>query len=113
QLVVLLVIEELANGDVLAWPFAEPDKVAYGRSRDEVIEQQELFLTEHLTRAPGSALAGYDPEAAVSLELVEVQLEREDLPERARMPEPLVFPCLIVPDHQQGGQHAWAVVLNL
>ena len=27
QLVVLLVIEELPSGDVLAWPFADPDMV--------------------------------------------------------------------------------------
>jgi ATP-dependent Clp protease ATP-binding subunit ClpC len=109
QLVVLLVIEELPNQDVLAWPFADPDMVAHGRNRDEAIEQQELFLQEHLARAPGSALASFDPHAEVVIQTVEVQLTREGLPDRVAETEPLPFPCLIVPD----GQNAWAVVLNL
>jgi ATP-dependent Clp protease ATP-binding subunit ClpC len=109
QLVVLMVIEELPSGDVLAWPFAEPDKVAHGRSREEALEKQELFLREHLARAPGSVLASYDPDAEVELELVEVELQRDELPERVRIPEPLVFPCLVVPE----GDDAWVVVLNL
>jgi ATP-dependent Clp protease ATP-binding subunit ClpC len=109
QLVVLLVIEELPSGDVLAWPFADPEMVAHGRNRDEALEQQELFLHEHLARAPGSTLASFDPHADVTIELVEVELTREGLPERVAVTEPLVFPCLIVPD----GANAWAVVLNL
>jgi ATP-dependent Clp protease ATP-binding subunit ClpC len=109
QLVVLLVIEELPSGDVLAWPFADPDMVAHGRNRDEAIEQQELFLHEHLARVPGSSLASFDPHADAQIELVEVELTREGLPERVAVTEPLVFPCLIVPD----GANAWAVVLNL
>ncbi|PRP92194.1 ATP-dependent Clp protease ATP-binding subunit ClpC [Enhygromyxa salina] len=109
QLVVLLVIEELQSGDFLAWPFAEPDKVAHGRTREEAIEQQELFLREHLAKAPGAALAIYDPHAEAELELVEVPLQRDDLPDRVSLPEPLTFPCLIVP----AGADAWAVVLNL
>jgi ATP-dependent Clp protease ATP-binding subunit ClpC len=109
QLVVLLVVEELPSGDVLAWPFADPDMVAYGRNRDEAIEQQELFLHSHLARVPGSTLASFDPHADAMIELVDVELTREGLPDRVAVTEPLTFPCLIVPD----GANAWAVVLNL
>jgi ATP-dependent Clp protease ATP-binding subunit ClpC len=109
NLVVLLVIEELPSGDVLAWPFADPDMVAHGRSRDEALEQQELFLHSHLARVPGSTLASFDPHADAVIELVEVQLTREGLPDRVAVTEPLTFPCLIVPD----GANVWAVVLNL
>ncbi|KIG14869.1 ClpB protein [Enhygromyxa salina] len=109
QLVVLLVVEELPSGDFLAWPFAEPDKVAHASTREEVLEQQELFLREHLVRVPGDALAGYDPHAEGELQIVDVPLQRDDLPDRVSLSTPLPFPCLIVPD----GADAWAVVLNL
>ena len=46
QLVVLTVVEELPSGDVLAWPFAEPDKVAHGRSREEALEKVRLALAD-------------------------------------------------------------------
>lgn len=112
QLVVLLVIEELQRGDFLVWPFADPSLVAYGRTRDEAIEQQELFLREHLAKLGGGGLASFDPHGEVTLERVEVMLQRDDLPERARIDQPLVFPCLIVPD-ASSSDDVWAVVLNL
>ncbi len=112
QLVVLLVIEELQRGDFLAWPFAAPHLIAYGRTRDEAIEQQELFLREYLGKLPGGDLASFDPHGEARLELVEVPLQRDDLPERVRLDQPLLFPCLLVPDSTQP-EHVWAVVLNL
>jgi len=116
QLVVLLVIQELHCGDFLAWPFADPDLVAYGRTRAEAIEQQELFLREHLARVSGSELARFDPHGDAKLELVEVALQRDDLPDRAQLDQPLVFPCLIVPDPTNSpgvGSGVWAIVLSL
>jgi ATP-dependent Clp protease ATP-binding subunit ClpC len=112
QLVVLLVIEELQRGDFLVWPFADPTLIAHGRTRDEAIEQQELFLREHLAKLGGGALASFDPHTEVTLERVEVALQRDDLPERVRIEQPLVFPCLIVPDSSNRAD-VWAVVLNL
>jgi ATP-dependent Clp protease ATP-binding subunit ClpC len=112
QLVVLLVIEELQRGDFLVWPFADPTLIAYGRTRDEAIEQQELFLREHLAKLGGGELGSYDPHAEVTLEQVEVPLQRDDLPERVAIEQPLLFPCLIVPDSASAAD-VWAVVLNL
>ncbi|HVH98956.1 MAG TPA: AAA family ATPase [Enhygromyxa sp.] len=112
QLVVLLVIEELQRGDFLVWPFADPTLIAYGRTRGEAIEQQELFLREHLAKLGGGGLAGFDPHAEVTLEQVEVPLQRDDLPERVRIDQPLLFPCVIVPDSSSAAD-VWAVVLNL
>ena len=112
QIVVLLVIEELSRGDFLVWPFANPELIAYGQTRQEALEQQELFLREHLAKLPGAALASFDPHAEARIELVEVPLQRDDLPDRARLEHPLVFPCLIVPDTSDPDD-VWAVVLNL
>src|SRR5690606_14605857 len=109
QLVVLLVIEELQRGDFLVWPFADPRLIAYGRTRDEAIEQQELFLREHLAKLGGGSLASFDPHAEVTLEQVAVPLQRDDLPERVSIEQPLLFPCLIVPD-AVNDDDVWAVV---
>ena len=62
ELVVLVVVEELPSGDFLAWPFAEPDKVSLGRTREQALEQQELFLREHLAQRPGSTTTTRYPE---------------------------------------------------
>jgi ATP-dependent Clp protease ATP-binding subunit ClpC len=106
---VLVVIEELANGDWLAWPFADREKVAYARDRDDVLEQQELFLRDHLATLPAGELARFDPDSQARLHCVDVPIQRAGLPERMTISEPLRFPCLVVPD----GKHAWAVVLPL
>ncbi|MFO7564770.1 MAG: AAA family ATPase [Enhygromyxa sp.] len=117
QLVVLLVIEELQRGDFLVWPFANPSLIAYGSTREEALEQQELFLREHLASLSGAALASFDPHGEARIERVEVPLQRDDLPDRVKLERPLPFPCLIVPDcsnpssRDQGD--VWAVVLNL
>ncbi|HLT39775.1 MAG TPA: hypothetical protein VK034_26010, partial [Enhygromyxa sp.] len=117
QLIVLLVIEELQRGDFLAWPFADPTLVAYGQTREEAIEQQELFLREHLAKLSGGALASFDPHGEATLELVEIPLQRDDLPDRVKIDQPLSFPCLIVPDWSSATtgepSDVWAVVLNL
>ncbi len=109
SLEVLLVVEELANGDWLAWPFADRQKVAYARDRDDVLEQQELFLRDHLATLPASELARFDPDGQARLHRVDVPLQLAGLPERMAIHEPLSFPCLVVPD----GRHAWVVVLPL
>ncbi len=106
---VLLVVEELANGDWLAWPFADREKVAYARERDDVLEEQELFLRDHLAMLPAGELARFDPTGEARLHRVEVPLQLAGLPERMSIPEPLSFPCLVVPD----AKHAWVVVLPL
>ena len=112
HVVVLLVLEELERGDYLVWPFADPTLVAHGQTREEALEQQELFLREHLAKLPGERLASFDPDGEARLELIEVALQREGLPDRVRLTEPLVFPCLLVPDATTP-EHLWAVVLNL
>ncbi|NVB42884.1 ATP-dependent Clp protease ATP-binding subunit [Pseudenhygromyxa sp. WMMC2535] len=109
ELDVLLIIEALASGDFLAWPFASPEHVAHGASREAVLELQELFLREHLARLDGAALARFDPHGDVQLHRIEVELARDDLPERLRLRTPLPFPCALVPDIDG----AWVVVLNL
>ncbi|MFV8755494.1 AAA family ATPase [Nannocystaceae bacterium ST9] len=106
---VLVVVEELANGDWLAWPFADREKVAYARDRDDALEQQELFLRDHLATLPAGELARFDPDGEARLHRVDVPLQLAGLPERMAIGEPLTFPCLVVPD----GKHAWVVVLPL
>src|SRR5690348_16706412 len=106
---VLVVIEELANGDWLAWPFADREKVAYGRDREDAIEQQELFLRDHLATLSASELARFDPHGEARLHCVDVPIQLAGLPDRMTIAEPLTFPCLVVPD----GKHAWVVVLPL
>ena len=109
ELSILVVIEELASGDFLAWPFARPSYVAIGRSRDSVLEQQELFWNEELTKLPGDALAPFDPHGEPLLRRVELTLPLEELPKAAQLHEPHVFPCALLP----GETGLWAVVLNL
>ena len=79
---VLIVVEELANGDFVAWPFGERDKVAYAREREDAIEQQELFLREYLARISAAELARFNPHAEAYLHVVEVELDLPFLPER-------------------------------
>ncbi|MCA9700831.1 MAG: AAA family ATPase, partial [Myxococcales bacterium] len=109
QLEVLLIIEELASGDFLAWPFAGPEFSAHGHSRESVLEQQELFLREYLAEVPGDTLARYDPHGEARLHTVEFVVPREDLAEHLRIRQALAFPCLLVPD--RGG--TWVAVLTI
>ncbi len=106
---VLIVIEELANGDFVAWPFGERDKVAYARERDDVIEQQELFLREYLATLPASELARFDPHSQARLHVVDVDLQLASLPDRIKLGEPISFPCVVVPDKDR----EWVIVLAL
>gem|GEM_PF-425237 len=108
----LLVVEELANTNVVAWPFADPSKVAHGRSRESALEQQELFLREHLAELPGDQLGRFDPHSDARLHRVEVEVPIPGFDEfngRSAASQRLQFPVLLVPD----SQGLWAVVLSL
>jgi ATP-dependent Clp protease ATP-binding subunit ClpC len=136
ELEVLIVVEELSCGDFLAWPFADREKIAYGHDRDDALEQQQLFLRDHLATLPAGELARFAPGRphalagerddetppppapgiTVRLHGVDVLLQpslpgfgNATLSDRIKVSEPLRFPCLVVPE----GKHAWVVVLPL
>lgn len=114
ELDVLLVVEELANGNFLAWPFAEPKAVAHGDSLESVLEQQELYLREHLASVDGDQLGRYDPHADAQLRMVDVPVAVELATvdrggHRRPRTQTIPFPVAVVPDREG----TWAIVLCL
>ncbi|EDM76058.1 ClpA/B family protein [Plesiocystis pacifica SIR-1] len=109
ELEVLLVVESLPSGDFQAWPFANPGAVAHGATRESVLEQQELYLRELLSRIEATKLAAYSPAGELEHVVVEVPVARAELPDRVRMRGTLPFPCLRVAEREGW----WAAVLNL
>jgi ATP-dependent Clp protease ATP-binding subunit ClpC len=99
-LATVLFCHDLFQGEQVAFPLAEPDRVGYG-DPDELQDELQLYLEERLRDAPPSVLARYSLPPAVSLELVEVPLSVEGGPAF-----PVSVPCVLVPD----GKARWVVV---
>lgn len=108
QVEVVVVVRELENGDCVVFPAAEPRLVSYG-AESSCLEEQRLFLAEHLKEVPATELERYRLASELRLEEVEVTIPREDLPKRLRRLPPMRVPCLLVP----AGRAAWVVALPL
>ena len=67
-----IMVRELFNGDVLAFPLADPSLISYAEEREDVLLEMEMFLREHLTDIPAKQLSRFVyPEGT---ELVEVEV---------------------------------------
>ena len=88
----ILFCNDLFQGEQVAFPLAEPERIAYG-DPDELQDELQLYLEERLRDAAPSLLARYSLPGAVSLSVIEVELEVEGGPAF-----PVSVPCVLVPD---------------
>ena len=101
-------VRELDGQRAMAWPVAEPGRVAFG-SLEGAPEEVRLFLTQFLEERPADELAGYALPAGASLVELPVLLPRPELPERVRIKTSIGVPCVVLPS----GKGAWVVAVPL
>jgi ATP-dependent Clp protease ATP-binding subunit ClpC len=94
---VLLVLRELWNGDVVAFPAADPSLVSYAQGAAAAIAEQRMVLPEYLAEADPEVLARHALPSGTRLVEVEVVVPREDLPERLAVRTPIAVSCIAVP----------------
>ncbi|MFO0726664.1 MAG: AAA family ATPase [Myxococcota bacterium] len=102
---VKLLVRELASGDHVRFPVAEPTAASIG-SGPHTQEEQTIYLAELLSRSPPSVVARFLMPEATSLVTVEVQIPREGLPRKLEMEAPIAFACVVVP----GDRGRWVFV---
>ncbi len=111
----LIVVRELAGGEVVAYPAAEPQWASFGEE-EEVLLEQRVFLTSYLSRVPPDVVARHALPARTRLHVSSVVVPRDDLPRRIALEEPLDIPCLVLPakhPEENARPESWVCVLPL
>jgi len=111
----LVLVRELAGGDVLAAPIASLSLAAHGVNEAAAVDELRSFLNDHLAYAPAETVARFananrvTGAAPPSLREVSVLVERDDLPRKAQVRAPIAIPCVIVPS----ASGVWVTILPL
>jgi ATP-dependent Clp protease ATP-binding subunit ClpC len=92
-----LLCQQLWNGDYQVCPVAAPTLVSHADSLEACLDEQRLFLEEHLSQVEAEELARFALPASVRLERMEFQATRADLPRRLMKPTALELALLVVP----------------
>jgi len=93
---VLLLVRERFDGACLVAPAAAPQLASLG-GEAEAMEEQEVFLREHLERARPEGIARLSMPEETRLVEVGVPIPREDLPRKLQDETPVAFSCVVVP----------------
>ena len=104
-----IMVRELFNGDVLAFPLADPTLISYGEEEDDVLLEMEMFLREHLTEVPAKQLSRFIYPEDTELIDVEVMVPRPDLPKPLQPTMPLALSCLVIPQRHE----SWVYIVAL
>jgi ATP-dependent Clp protease ATP-binding subunit ClpC len=104
----LVVVHELDNGEYLVHPLAAPTLASSG-PLELALEEQRLFLGEHLAEEDADAVARFAFPATTTLLHVDVHVPRDGLPRKLQVRPPLSFPCVVVPH----GPDRWVIALPL
>ena len=86
-----IMVRELFNGDVLAFPLADPSLISYAEEREDVLLEMEMFLREHLTDIPAKQLSRFVYPEGTELVEVEVMIPRPDLPKSLQPTMPVAL----------------------
>ena len=105
ELRTLLFVRELADGRVVCWPLADASLASYGE-QESALAEQRTFLEEHLAQQAPEVLSRFSFPAPTQLHEVEVELTREDLPEKLQLRAPVTVACVVIPQ----GRDRWVVV---
>ncbi len=105
ELRTLVLVRELADGSELCAPVADLKLASHGRD-GAALADQRLFLEEYLRDQRPEVLARFALPAGTRLEELEVQIPRDDLPERLQLAQPITVCCVVLP---QGRDH-WVLV---
>ena len=100
-----LLLRELGDGATLAFPIADPSLVSIG-DESHVLAELRIYLEAIGATAPPELLARLAAPSAGELLEVNVRLEREDLPRRLQLSEPVAIACLILPH----GKDRWVLL---
>ena len=101
-----VVLRDLASGEVLGFPAADPLKASIGEEA-AVLTELELFLRETFARERPEVIARHALPDTVRLHVTQVVLPRDELPRRLAIETPVDVPYLTVP-HALG---TWVMVL--
>lgn len=96
---VKLLVRELASGDQLRLPVADPSAASIGPA-DHVREEQSIYLEEFLSRSPPAIVSRFFMPEATQLVTVEVPIPREGLSRRLETTIPIAFSCVVVPSER-------------
>src|SRR5688572_28744067 len=105
---VAVLARELWSGDHLAHPLASEQLAAFGTETD-VEEELRLFLKDHLSRIAAPVLSMFTLPAATRLETLEIEVPREDLPQRLAFEQRIAFSAIVIPFQRE----AWVIVPKL
>ena len=104
-----IMVRELFNGDVLAFPLADPTLISYAEEREDVLLEMEMFLKEHLTDIPAQQLSRFVYPEGTELVEVEVMIPRPDLPKALQPAMPIALSCLVIPQRHE----SWVYIVAL
>ena len=104
-----IMVRELFNGDVLAFPLADPSLISYAEDREDVLLEMEMFLREHLTDIPAKQLSRFVYPEGTELVEVEVMIPRPDLPKSLQPTMPVALSCLVIPQRHE----SWVYLVAL
>ena len=104
----VLVVRELPGGDCSVFPLADPSLVSFGEL-EACLEEQRLFLAEHLGQARPEVVARFSHGPDVSRHETTVVVPRPDLPQRLQVRTPVPVPAAVIPS----GRSRWVVLLPL
>jgi ATP-dependent Clp protease ATP-binding subunit ClpC len=106
QIETVVVVRELAGGECSVFPLADPSLVSFGE-REACLEEQRLFLADHLAQARPEIIARFSHLPDVFLHEVPVVVARPDLPPRLRVRVGVPVVAAVIPR----GRDRWVTLL--